>query len=686
MASLETLRTKGGIIVTAVISVALLAFLIGDIFSSGNSILNSRKMRVGEINGNNIDYVEFLNEADYVGDIYKMMWGRESFSSQEQEQIYEIAWGQFMMKDSYIPGFESMGLFVSETEQIDMVNGIYISPVVQAFFTNPQTGTFDPELMKSFMSNVNSNNGSFALWSFMRRQMEQERAISKYTALVSGGFYANALEVEHGVKAATDSFAARVVGGEYASIADSLVTVTDAQIKKYYNENKRAFKQEAARDIEYVVFDVMPSQEDYDAAKAAVDEIAVEFAQSDAPMQYATLNSQEKADSRYYRADQLSAELAALAFAPTGMNMSGPTLNGDIYTLSRVADKKTMPDTVGAKQILLAKGSDVLADSILTALRGGADFASLAMAKSMDPSVMQNSGDMGRFTPDMAPEEFADATIKANVGDYYKVETPAGIHVAQLTYKSRPVQKAQIATVTYRLDPSAATIQSAYQKASNFLTAVGGTAEGFRQAVTDEGLSKRTVRIRTNERTISGLDNSKELVRWAFNGKKDEVSQIIDIDGSYFVAALVDVKEDGHTPLAQVSEQIAQTLRNEAKAAMLMEKMNGTTLEAVAQALGAEIADVTDVKWDSFYIPQIGVEPRVIGAMYATQPNVLSAPIEGGAGVYRFVITDVTKAEGITPESEKARIDASSLFYINERMMQALTEESHVKDMRVKFF
>ena len=110
-----------------------------------------------------------------------------------------------------------------------------------------------------------------------------------------------------------------------------------------------------------------------------VDDIAAEFAGSDAPMQYATLNSQTKPDANYYGEDELSAELAALAFGNGGETMSGPTLNGDEYTVSRVADVRMMPDTLGAKHILLQKGQEKLADSLVAAIRSGADFAALAL-------------------------------------------------------------------------------------------------------------------------------------------------------------------------------------------------------------------------------------------------------------------------------------------------------------------
>lgn len=686
MASLNTLRTKGSIAVTIVIFVALLAFLIGDIFTSGSTLFNSRKTRVGDINGKHINYVDFLNEADYLTSIYKMMWGRDAFSAQEQEMIYDMAWEQLIMENSFKPGFDNLGLTVSETEQRDMLDGVYLSPIVTSTFINPSTGLFDPQMLKTFMGSAATNDGAYAIWSFLRNQMQQERAVSKYMTLVKGGYYANALEIAHGMETTDVEYSANVVGKDYFTVPDSLVNITSADVKKYYDTHKEAFRQAESRNIEYVVFDVMPSESDYADAKKMIDGIAEEFAVSDAPMQYATLNSQTKPDVNYYSQEQLSDEIAALAFGNDTKGKVGPTLDGDEYTISRVANIRMMPDSLGARHIMLQRRENKLADSLVTVIRNGGDFAELAMQYSLDRSAAQNGGDLGRFTPAQVPAEFTDAAIAAKVGDVYVVESNVGLQVVELTYKSRPVKKAQIATITYKVDPSDATVQTAYQKASSFVTSAGNTVEGFDKAVNDAMLSKRTVRILNTDRTISGIENSKEMVRWAFNGKAGDISQIMDIDGDYYVAALVDVREQGYTALEQATPQITQILRNEAKARIIADEMTGNTIDEVAAATGEDVQAVDGVQWNAFYIPEVGVEPQLIGAISNVEEGILSKPVEGVNGVYRFVVTGSEKTGDVDAESERVRINANASAYVQQRAMQALNEESDIKDMRVKFF
>lgn len=686
MPSLNSLRTRGGVIVTIVIFLALIAFLVGDLFSAGGSFLNSRQMRVGEINGHNIDYVEFANESDYLGHVYSLMTGRTSSSAQEQEMLYNTAWERLVMRYSYQPSFDRMGLTVAEAEQIDMVNGTYISPVIMQTFTNPQTGMFDPELMRGFMGNVSYDNNMATIWNNVKEQMTDNRIMSKYMALVSNGFYTTDTEVDNALATAGKTFDAKVVSKPYNSIPDSLVSISDSKIKSYYNAHKDKYLQAAQRDVEYVLFDVMPSSDDYSVAAEHINTIADDFRISDSPMQYAALNSQVRPDQNFYSRNALSPELEAIAFGDSQGEMYGPVLNGDTYTLSRVAETRMIPDSLGAKHILLSSMDTALADSLVGLIRGGANFEALAMEYSIDPSAQMNGGDLGRFAPEQMVKEFSDAALDAKMGDVYTVESQFGLHVATLTHKSQPVRKAQIATITYKVDPSAKTMQDIYTDATSFVTASGKTAEEFKQAVSDRALSKRSIRIRNTDRTISGLENARELIRWAFNGKKGDVSGIMEIDGDYLVAALVDVKEEGYSPVEQVAGQIRATLVNEAKGEMIAAGMVGDSLDAIATANGTEVKNLTGVQYNAFYIPEVGVEPTLIGAMSALPTGVVSKPVMGASGVYVFEVTSVTGDDTATAETERARLEANASTSVDMRAMQALTKESDVKDMRVKFF
>lgn len=686
MASLNTLRTKGGVILSVVIAVALLAFLLGDLTSSGSSLLNSRKMRVGEINDNSIGYTEFYNLSEYMTGISQLMYGKSALSTEETDAVRNMAWDELISKYAYRPGFGKMGIMASQAEQVDMVSGEYISPVISSMFINPNTGAFDRTLLQAFIVNMDNDasGNSAALWNFFKNQMVSQREMSKFFALVNAGMFVNNLEVENGVRAANNAYNIDYVFDSYASTPDSLVKVSGAEIKKFYAEHEKMFRQNGGRGIEYVVFDLLPSEQDYADAAEYIEGLAAEFAESATPMQFATLNSQSTPSPRYYRESELEPRIAALAFGKDKGGMMGPELSGDTYTMARVADVKSLPDSIGARHILLPAAEKALADSLLTVLRNGGDFAAVADEYSLDTATP--GGDLGVFAPELMLAEFADACASAKVGDLFTVNTQYGLHIVKLDYKSAASPVAQIASISYKVEPSSYTQQTVYGEASKFLSAAAGSVEKFREAVTQEGLSKRVATIANTDRNVSGLNDSRELVRWAFNGKQGEVSAILEVGGDYVVAALTEVREPGVASIEQTASDIRQVLRFEKKGDMIAEKMQGSTLEQIASAVGGEVKSADSLQFNTFYIDGIGMEPKLLGAVSGAKPGAVSKPVKGSMGVYVFTVTADNQADNATFESEKVRLEAMNEYYLSQRLVQALVEQSKVVDMRVKFF
>ncbi len=684
MATLNTLRTRGALILTIFIGVALIAFLLQDL-TGASSVFQSRRNRVGSVDGNNIDYMEFVTENERIEGVIRTMYGRSSLSAAEIDQIYNMTWDSYVRRYAYEPGYRKLGIEVGEAEQIDMVNGTYISPVIQSLFASPTTGLVDPLMIAQFVASLDSDATGMmpAMWDYAKGEMVSERSMSKYVALARGGAFVNDLEVAQGVAAANNVYAGRYAMVPFTSIADSLVEVSSNEVRAYFKKHKAMFRQGAARDVEYVSWALVPSEADYAAAADHVRGMAEEFAAAEDPMQYASLNSQERADAGYYTQAQLSGDELAIAFGDRRGEMAGPTLNGNVYTLSRVAAERMLPDSVGARHILLPLGS-TSADSLVRAIRGGADIFALASTYSIDQMV-----DLGRFPPEMMVEPFAEATIAARASDVFSVDTQYGTHVVQMTYKGAPVRKAQIATVVYNVEPSAATEQAAYGQARDFLAAAAGSKEKFDAAVTSTGVSPRVATISSSERNVMGLNDSRELVRWSFNTKPGTVSPIMEMDGNYVVAVVTGAREAGIADVQDVAQGIFQRLRNEKKAAMLTQQMAGKSVDEVAAMTGASSGDVADLRTNVFYDTALGVEPAAIGVFGGLSAGATSKPVKGYSGIYVVQLTSVTAAAddtAVTDASERVRIEAETESTLPQRLMQALTDGSDIEDYRVKFF
>jgi peptidyl-prolyl cis-trans isomerase D len=398
-------------------------------------------------------------------------------------------------------------------------------------------------------------------------------------------------------------------------------------------------------------------------------------------MQFASLNSLTRPDTKYYREEELSPELAAIAFGNRTGEMNGPTLDGDNYTVSRVSDVRMMPDSVGARHILLPATNAAVADSIATAIRGGKSIFELAPSYTMDQTV-----DLGVFPPDMMVEPFANAVIDARVGQVLVVETQYGTHVVEVTSKTPMVRKAQIATISYSVEPSEVTRQAAYNEAREFLTVAAGSKENFDAAVTQTGASRRVATIASGDRDVRGLTDSRELVQWSFNTKPGTVSAILDIDEDYVVAVLTGAKEPGFTKVTEAAPNIASQLRRDKKAEMLKEQIAGKSFDEVAAMEGAKSGVLENLKVSAFYVPELGVEPAVIGAVENVEAGKVSKPVKGISGIYLVAVDSMEQTGEATFESKKVQMEAMSEGSIMQRVAQSMTEGVEIIDNRSKFF
>ncbi len=682
MASLNTLRTRGGIIISIVIGIALIAFLMGDFVPQSCS-----STTVGTINGHKVGYEEYYFESEHYQLLAQTMYNRDALSLEESDVARNNAWQSLIAKYAYRPGFRKLGLSNSEAEQADMVNGQYLSPIIMGNFANPQNGLYDPAMLSTFVMQLDYDfSGRLrAVWEYMVEQMNDQRSASKFYTLVQKGMYVTDLEVEAALAATNTEYNITVAGKDYSSVPDSLVTVTMSDIKQYYNEHKGRYRQQPSREIEYVVFDLLPSNADYDEAERYITTIATEFAEAENPMQYALLNSQTPPSQMYLTENEVDGPIAAALFNnPDGMY--GPELVGDSYTIARLGDVKMTPEMLGARHILLPYTERALADSLAGLIRQGEDFELLALQYSQDPSAQMNGSNLGEFNPEYMVPEFSNPLMDARVGEVIVLETGYGIHIVELTHKAPLVRRAQVATIRYKVDPSSATQQEIYAQASKFYNSASGSYDNFKKAATEEALAKRVARIRNTDRTVSGLEDSRELVRWAFENKKGQVSDVKEIGNSYVIAALTEVRSDEYAKPEDVVDQIRPIVVKQKKADLILKDLAGSTLAEAASSIGADPREVSGVSFNPFVIDGIGVEPRLIGAVSAATPNHLAKPVKGDMGIYLFQVDSVVTDDDATPESERIRIDASSEAYLDQRLEQALSEAAKIKDNRVRYF
>ena len=677
MASLNTLRTKFGIVLSIVIAGALLAFILSlktEMGFSGND------PRVGVIDGEKINYSEYYNQYEQV----KAQSGAQESNEQQSAMLANAAWQALIGKYVLTPGFDKMGLRVTEPERMSMVSGQHPSQAFYNAFADPRTGEYNVAAVHQFLSEAEANAQAQQAWAQLNEQARMEREVAKFLGLIKGGVYVNSLEVANGVNSANNTYAGKWAGKKYSAVPDSLIQLKSSDIKAYYNSHKNMFKQTPSRALSYVVFEVSPTDDDMLALEKSVAEVGAQFAATEELKSFVRANRNGKIADNYVSAKQLSEEEAkALLDGAT----YGPVLKNNEWTMARALDTKIVPDSMGIRHIVLPYTQEALADSLLTVLKGGADFAQVAAQYSVYDATAANGGEVGVMPFSAFSGEFAAALANAKTGDIVKIASGDAIQLMQVYRADKPSKHVQVASITYPVEAAAATRRDIHNQAGTFSVNAKGSVEAFNDAASAAAVTPRIASLAQGERTIRGLEDSRDVARWAYGAEVGDVSEIFPVGKDYVIAMLTEIDDNEFAPLEKVSAQIrAQVLRDK-KYDYIVKELSGSTLDEQAKSLGTEVADFDNVTFGAFYVNGPGFEPRLIGAISSTtEKGVLSAPVKGLSGVYVFEVDDIQTSDKQTAEGEKVRAQAMAESMAQQFSVQAIQQMAKIQDLRGKYF
>lgn len=702
MAVLEKIRVKMGAFITVLIGLALLSFIIDPATLETAVSMFSSKYDVGEMNGKSISYQDYQKKIDYYTQIYQITSGGASSDDQVQEYINESAWQDFVSEYVVLPTIKNAGIGVGEEEMYDLTQGKEISPVLmrERIFHDPE-GNFDRTLVADLVREINlDQSGSVAAyWGYLENAIYTEQMFNKYSSLLLKSTVMNPVELAREIDNNNITSSVDFIMKPIGFGADTTITISAEEVKNYYDVHKKQYKRNASRDIEYVVYEVVPSEKDYELAKADIDKVYEGFTTASNLKNYLARNSDEPLDPHYYakgELEQVSPELEEFAFS-AGMKDVLPVFeSGESYKAARISDVKMMSDSIYVKHILLQgydqAALDARADSIINVLNSGkGNFQALAEQLSADRGSRNNGnfGELGWLTQTYMLPGF-EQLLYAPADKYMKVRTDYGTHVVIVTEKTKPVRKVQLAVLVKDVIASRATFQEYYSQANDLATRSEGKIENFNNIAKEENLRVYNANgIIDGAKTVATYDNARELSRWAYEAKVGDVSQIITVDNKYFfVAALTSIKEEGYTPIEEVQGQIRMTLMNRKKGEKIAAQMKAeteglSTMEQIAEKLGTTVSHEDAVSFGAF--SSRSFDPAFIGAVAGAELNKIEGPVVGNVGVYMFNVTDRETGAFYT-EDDAQRRNMQSAQYQMRMLPSVWTDQAGVKDTRAKFF
>ena len=691
MAVLEKIRVKFGLVISIIIALALLSFII-DPNTLGSAINSmSSKYDVGQIAGKNISYTDFQADIDRYTTINELLSGSVR-DEETQRQIRNAAWQELLDKYMFVKNAKEAGITVGQSEMLALMSGEYLSVVMAQ---NPvfmdENGYFSADRLKAFIQSVeNDESGQLrTYWNYLQNTVHNQQYYAKYGALFNASAMDNALQLAEAVEEGNTTVDVDYCLAFYPVVEDSTVTVSSNEIRDYYNKHKDFFKQRANREIEYVVYEVIPSADDIAAAGDAMAEAYEEFIVTDNMRTFLSRNSEQPFSGYWYKDGELSLvnrELNDQIFS--GSKVTEIVTAGNSFYAARELDSKMLPDSAFVKHILLQDENAVAtADSLVNVIKKGGNFANLAAVHSADPASSADGelGSIGWMTQTYMIPGF-EGVFEAKVGEPFVLNTQYGTHVVLVSQKTRPIAKKQIAVLEKTAVAGKETFNDYYSQANTFATLAGGSYEGYKKALDSTKVYSHPATITEATANYGAIDNAKEVTRWAFDAKAGKASNIITVDNNYFfVVALKEVNKEGYAPVQKVASDIRTKLYtdklHEQKTREVAEKIAGaSTIEEVAERLGVSVEHR-----EAMSLGSTGVEPALVGAVLSAPEGKVFGPVSGVMGSY--VVSVSNKQTGsFYSETDARNLASQKAQYLAQMILSVMQDYDNVKDNRERFF
>ena len=706
MATIERIRQRSGLLIV-VVFVALLAFLLGDLFKSGGSKFFGDPNIVGSVNGVELSRQEVSKKMEEL-----RAGNPETYANTSSVQLANFVWTNFTSDAILGEELDAADMSVSEQEiYLDIIN----NPNIRQSFAGAN-GQFDENMFKSYLAQVRDNKDvteqSAEMWtqwlSFENAVVNQAKNFKFTNAIEKAVFMPSSLVAAEFARSDAQH-PAQYVYVPYIDVNEDEISVSEADAKKYYNAHKDEFTQKDGRNIEYINFPLAPSQADRDALKAELAALSLEWFSAEDDSVFVNLHSDVRFIPEYFTIDQLvGTGIDTLVDGQDVGYQKGPIDLGGSFSVVKLVDKKVLADSVQARHILIPFAgatrvdpsvtrtpmeAKTLADSLFAYLQDNPSaFEAVSQEYSSDVVAKEKGGDLGYFGRGMMAKPFENFCYFGKEGDLGLVPTQFGFHIIEITDQKGANQAYKIGQVIREILPSDETIQALYGQASTY-AASAQSADDYRVLAMEQGLSLRPARnLAQFEEVVPGLGTSRRVVRWAWDDDR-EIGNIglLENDGKgYVVVILTDKLEEGTTPYESVAAQCLEAAKKEAKKAIITERLEAAlsaaaSIEDVATAAGKQVRTL-NFKVGQANIAGVGNEAKVVGTICGIPSGELSGVIAGESGAF-VAITQPAQPAPTVDFSNQARTTQQSLRnLVSVQAYKALQDKADIEDKRHLMF
>lgn len=708
MAAIGKIRSWGPVLAT-VIGLALFAFIAEEMFRSCEATNNEKRQQVGEVLGKKVSVQDFQAMVDEYQEVIKMTQGRESLSDEELNQLKDQIWQEVVSTAILQKEAEELGLTVTDAEMQNMLKAGTNPMLAQTPFINQQTGRFDVTQLTKFLDDykkvqaqpqqqqlVEQYKSIYDYWKFIEKQLRRQTLMSKYQALLGHSLLSNPVSAKMAFDGNNIESDIQLAAIPYTAVKDSEVKISESDLKDKYSEMKEMFKQTLeSRDIKYVDFQVLPSAKDRAALNKTLTEAKQKLEAGVAPAEVVRKAQSQVAYNglavtRRALPTDVAAKVDSMAVGQTSALFE--TAYDNTLNVIKLVAKVEQPDSIEFRMIQV--GDEKQADSVYTALKGNADFETLAKKygqtgqKNWMTSAMYESAQ----TLDADTKTYIHTLTTAAVGEVVKQNLSQTYLVLQVTDRKAMTTKYDVAIVKHTIDFSRETYNAAYNKFSQFVSE-NKTLEGMEKNAGKFGykvLERQD--IVNSEHYVAGVRSTREAMKWIFDAKDGDVSPLYECGNNdhMMVIALTKVHPVGYRSFDEVKDMVRQEVIRDKKFEVAAAKLKGVASIAAAKQKGAVVSTVNQITFSApAFVQSTGAsEPALSGAVAGVKQGQLSkAPVKGNGGAYLFQVTKRQQQAGakFDVKQQMAMLQQMAMRAAG-RYMQEMTQKAEVVDNRYLFF
>lgn len=700
MATLEKIRSKG-LLLLIVVGLALVVFIVGDLVNSGSTYFQENSANVAVINGDKVKIRDYAEKMDQFNDVVKLQYGN-NINDEMTEQIRQMVWESTVTEKVIGDECKNIGMMITKNELADMLVGNNISPMMmnnQMFFN--ENGQFDVNVVKQFITMLDSEEATQNIpyeqlrlyrnyWRYWEHAIKTNRLQEKYTNLLNAALVVNPLEAQYAYDNAKVSADAVYAMKNYFAIADSTINVSDAEIKALYNKKKEQFKQKQSADVKYIVVDIKPSAEDFAEVEKWINNLKDEFTTTEDIAAVVNSNSDVQYRGENLVKEQIDADFQEFAFTGKAGDVMGPIFVDNTYKMARIIENGIASvDSVNLSNMYLrretAEATQALADSIMDAVKKGADFAELAKTHSLLQNAA-NGGEIGWVSEMGLEKKIATPAFSTPAKGMFQVKEGNDINLFYVNELGQKTTKAKVAVLARTVDATSRTHAELYNKMKQFIVD-NNTIEKLEAEATNNGYVVMTAKnLDINATEINNVKKAREVVRWIFENKEGVISDIFEVEDKIIAVAVDQHNEEGYRSIESVRPQLLAELRKEKKGDVLVAEMNGKTMAQLATE-GFRVDTVRNINFASTYAGSIGNEPSLFARVAGAEVEKESAPIKGNTGAYIFKV--ISKEETTKPYNEKEEmvmLETREAYMNSYLAIEALKEAANIEDMRYKYY